>query len=487
MSEEKRSIFRQQSLERLSSPEKLDKLMQVVNPLDWLPLGGLAALGVLGILWSVFGNLPITVTGKGVLINPRRVVQFQSPISGQLQSLNVRNGQCVKKDDILGIIDPSDKKQQLLQQRDKLTQLKQQLAQTNLVRQQRTQLETDAITAERTSLKQRLQDTQKLAPRIQDEGLNSISQQRRSLKQRLKDAKELTPIMKQRLAKQRELQKQGAISQERVLQAEQEYRQTRQNISEIQAQLQQLVVQETELQQKYLENLNNITQIKAELEKLETRSKQLEQDNLEATNNNKNQIQEVLQTIARLQKEVIDNSIIKSPHGGCIVEIAATVGQYLNPGTRLGTLQTAGKVNETMSVTYFAVENGKKIQPGMRILITPDTVKRTRFGGIIGEITDVSPFPITSEGASSVVGNPEVVQKLMGEGGGKIEAVAKLKLDSKTFSGYKWSSSSGPQLKISPGTTTTVRVTVEERSPITFVLPILREWSGLENLSFPQE
>ncbi|MEM6401052.1 MAG: NHLP bacteriocin system secretion protein [Cyanobacteria bacterium P01_D01_bin.116] len=475
----KRTIFRQQSLEGLSSPERLDRLMQVVTPKDWLPLAGLAVFGILGIVWSVKGTIPITVNGKGVLINPRQVVQFQSPISGQLQSLNIRNGQCVKKDDILGIINPSDIKQQLQQQRDKMAQLKQQAQKTTLLRQQRTQLETEAITTERRSLKQRLQDTQNLTPRMKDEGLNSISQQRSSLNQRLKDARELTPVLQKRLTKQQKLQKQGAISQERVLQAEQEYRQARQNISEIQVQLQQLQVQKTELQQKYQKNLNNTTQIKAELEKLNTRSKQLEQNNLEASNNEKNQIVEVQQTIARLEKQVTDNSIIKSPHSGCILETTATTGQFLNPGTALGTLQIGEKGIDTMSVTYFAVEHGKKIQPGMKIFITPDTVKRTRYGGIIGKITEVSPLPITSQGATSVVGNPEVVQKLMGQGGGKIEAIAKLEMDSKTFSGYQWSSSKGPQLEITTGTTTTVRVTVEERAPITFVLPIFKEWSGM--------
>lgn len=86
----------------------------------------------------------------------------------------------------------------------------------------------------------------------------------------------------------------------------------------------------------------------------------------------------------------------------------------------------------------------------------------------------MTPFPITSEGGASLVGNPEVVQKIMGEGG-KIEAMSQMQFDPKTASGYNWSSSSGPQLEISPGTTTTVRVTVEQRKPITFVLPILRE------------
>ena len=475
MTEQKRRIFRQQALDRLSNPEQLDKLMQVVSPKDWLPLSALAVFGILGITWSIFGKIPITVTGKGVLINPHRVVDLQSPITGQLQSLNIRSGQCVKKDEILGIIDPADKKQQLQQLQDKLAQLQEQTGKTTLVRQQRTQLETSAITAQRTSLKQRLQDIQKLTPRIKDEGLNSISKQRISFQQKLKDTEELIPVLEKRLTNQQELQKQGAISQEQVLQAEKEYRQTRQSISEIQAQLQQLRVQETELQQKYQESINNINQTNAELEKLDTQNKQLEQNNLETTNTENNQIQEVQQGIARLQNEVKYNSTIKSPHAGCIVEITATGGQYVNPGTRLGTLQIAGETKEMKSVTYFAVEDGKKIRPGMEILITPDTVKRTRFGGIVGKITEITPFPITSEGATSVVGNPEVVKQLMGEGGGKIEAISQMQLDSKTTSGYKWSSSQGPQLEISPGITTTVRVTVEERKPITFVLPILRE------------
>ncbi|MEO1432891.1 MAG: NHLP bacteriocin system secretion protein [Cyanobacteria bacterium J06633_8] len=480
MSEEKNSIFREKALNQLSSPEQLDRLMQVVSPKDWLLFGGLGVFATLGVVWSLKGNISITVQGKGILINPRQVVQFQSPISGQLKSLKIRNGQCVKKNDILAIVDPSDKKQQLQQQVNKLAQLKQQAAKTGVLRKQRMQLETEAIAAERNTLQQRLQDTQSLNPRIKDDSLKSISEQRRSLGQSLKDAKELTPVLQQRLTKQQELQKQGAISQERVLEAEQEYRQARQKISEIQVQLQQLQVQETEIQQRSQDNINSITRIKADLEKLGTRTKQLEQTNLETINIENNQIEEVRQNIARLRKE-IGNSAIKSPHTGCILEITATVGQYVNPGNRLGTLRTTRIASEMLSVNYFALKNGKKIKPGMKILITPDTVKRTRFGGIVGEIKQVSSFPVTSEGATSVVGNSEVVRNLMGEEGGRIEAVAKLAFDSKTFSGYKWSSSKGPQQNISPGTTTTVKVTVEERKPITFVLPILREWSGIES------
>ena len=51
---EKKQIFREESLERLSSPERLDRLMQIVDRRDWLPLSTLGALVVAAIIWSIF-------------------------------------------------------------------------------------------------------------------------------------------------------------------------------------------------------------------------------------------------------------------------------------------------------------------------------------------------------------------------------------------------------------------------------------------------
>jgi HlyD family secretion protein len=116
----------------------------------------------------------------------------------------------------------------------------------------------------------------------------------------------------------------------------------------------------------------------------------------------------------------------------------------------------------------------------MAIAITPDTVQRERFGGIVAEVTEVSKLPITRAGATAVIGNSEMVQTLVGETGAVMEVNTKLVTDPTTVSGYKWSSSKGPASKITPGTTATVRVTVEERAPITFVLPFLRDLLGIK-------
>jgi HlyD family secretion protein len=133
-----------------------------------------------------------------------------------------------------------------------------------------------------------------------------------------------------------------------------------------------------------------------------------------------------------------------------------------------------------LGITYFPVEDGKKIQPNMTIQITPQTIKRERFGGIVGDVNTISPFPITKEAAANVVGNPEVVEGLVSKDQpGLMQVSASLQTDDSTFSGYKWSSSAGPNLKVSPGTTSIARVKVDERTPISYVIPLLRSVSGI--------
>ncbi|BAY91190.1 MULTISPECIES: NHLP bacteriocin system secretion protein [unclassified Tolypothrix] len=533
----KEGVFRQASLERLSSPERLDQLMQVINPKDWLVLTVFSGLTFIGLIWSIFGRIPINVEGKGILIQPRQIVDFQSNITGQLKSLQAKHGQCVKKDEVLATIDPAELRQQLQLAKGKLEQLQTQATEALLVTSQRMQLEKNAIVASRATLEKRLQDarmltpvlkakgldaikeqqvnlqerlkdTQTLTPILKDKELTALGQQRISIQQRLKDAQALVPILEKKLQKRRELAAAGAIATETILQVEQEYRQGLQSVDQLQAELKQLDVTETQTQQsylqnlrsigeiqvqmqqlvlesskterEYLDNLRSISDIQAQIQELETKEKRLVQENLESNNQRNKEIQEVSREIARLDQQFKQNSQILSTQDGCILELTATVGQVVQPGTRLGTMRMGGVNDSSSTVAFFPIKDGKQIRVGMLISITPDTVKRERFGGIVGKITDVSALPITKEGAVSIIGNQEVVASLIGQNGAAIQVNAGLINDTSTFSGYKWSSSKGPDSKITPGTTTSVRVTIEERAPITFILPILQELVGIK-------
>ena len=99
--QEKKKIFREESLERLSSPERLDRLIEIVGRQDWLPLSTLGALVVAAMIWSIMGKIPVNVSSKGILVLPRRIVNIQSPVEGQLKQLKVKPGDCIEKEEVI--------------------------------------------------------------------------------------------------------------------------------------------------------------------------------------------------------------------------------------------------------------------------------------------------------------------------------------------------------------------------------------------------
>ena len=59
-------VFRKSALERLSSPEQLDKAITVSNPASWLALLGVTIIIAATVIWAVFGTLPATMMLRGI-------------------------------------------------------------------------------------------------------------------------------------------------------------------------------------------------------------------------------------------------------------------------------------------------------------------------------------------------------------------------------------------------------------------------------------
>ena len=58
-------LYREKSIDRVSSPEQLDGYIRVVTPGVWLILGAIFVFLVSVILWSAIGTLDVTVETKG--------------------------------------------------------------------------------------------------------------------------------------------------------------------------------------------------------------------------------------------------------------------------------------------------------------------------------------------------------------------------------------------------------------------------------------
>ncbi|MDB9524593.1 NHLP bacteriocin system secretion protein [Oscillatoria sp. CS-180] len=475
---EKKALFRQDAIERLSSPEQLDQLVKVVDPKAWVPLVGLGLLILMGGLWGIFGRLPLNVTGQGVLVRPRRVVQLQVPGGGRVLTLEVQPGDPVEVGQVIGTIDQSATEQQLRQEREKLARLQAQTDESTTLDVQQVELQKAVIQQQRAALQANLETTQSLTPVLRDENLQSIRESRRSLEVRLQQTRELLPTLQERVESRRQLLEQQIITGDVLLQAEQEYFNSLAQVADLEAQRRQLDVQEAEAQRQYLQNLNTVREIQAQLQDLASKEAQLNQQQLETGFNRENQIEQVRKTIDQLELQLADQGTITSPYTGRVLELGIVAGQVIEPGKQLASLEIEDEDEELITLAYFPDRDGKQIELGMAAQITPSIVKRERYGGIVGGVESVSQFPLTTQEIATVVGNAELAQNFT-RNGPPVQISIQLETDDSTVSGYAWTSSQGPNEAITSGTTTTVQVRVGEIAPIAYIIPLFRSWTGV--------
>ncbi|MEN9230450.1 MAG: NHLP bacteriocin system secretion protein [Thermostichus sp. DG02_5_bins_236] len=478
MADNNTGLFRKESLERLSSPEQLDQLLQVVNPRDWLPLGCLAALVGAGLMWSIFGRIPLTVSGQGVLVYPSRLIPMQASSGGSILQINAQVGERLEAGQVLAVIDQAELQKRLEEARNELEKLRTQNQTLTDLENQRLDLELRNLQAQRQNLTLSIAEAQEAIPVLRDKGIAATEEQQRNLEQRLVEAQQQVPVLLERLEQRRRLLEDQVVTGDVVLSAEQEYLAGVARISDIQAQLKQIEASLAEAERNYLSNLRQLDSTRIELQGLDSRENTLRQQTLETRLARQNQIEQQQSTIAQLELQLLTQSQIRVEHTGVVTELTVIPGQVVGTGQRLGTLEVEDEDSPLIAITSFSVGDGKRIQPGMAIQVTPVSVRREEFGGILGQVTQISNLPVSQDEALRLVGNEGLVRALVSDSP-TIQVYANLDLDPNTVSGYRWSSSLGPPVEITAGTTTLTRVTIGERAPITFVMPFLRDITGV--------
>jgi biotin carboxyl carrier protein len=97
----KQDIFSQEALERLRSPEQLDAVIKVTQPVAWMAVITLSFLVVSIVLWSVFGVMSVSVPCVGMVIDPAGVVNVYHDTSGKISEVLVRPGNRVRVGDVV--------------------------------------------------------------------------------------------------------------------------------------------------------------------------------------------------------------------------------------------------------------------------------------------------------------------------------------------------------------------------------------------------
>jgi len=111
--EQSQGLFRQEALEKLRSPDQLDKLFAPITPVAWIALATVLLLVFSALMWSVFGVIATKVSGTGLIIDADGVVNISSESSGRLAEILVKVGDRVQRGQVVAIVEQPDLEAQI--------------------------------------------------------------------------------------------------------------------------------------------------------------------------------------------------------------------------------------------------------------------------------------------------------------------------------------------------------------------------------------
>ncbi len=411
-------IFRKVSLERLSSPEQLDQLLQVTDPRGWLALGAMGLLLLASLAWGILGSIPTQAHGEGILLRQGGVSSLMAAENGQVEEILAGVGDVIAKGQVVARIRQEELLRQIQDSRDKLADARGEYR--DLLR----------YAAEQRRLREQ-----------------DLAQQRTNLQRSIQALERQVELTRERIASERDLLKDGLITKQALLASE----------------------------QKLNADQDQLAGARLELNGLELRRIEAEQQVEQQLQSREAQIRDFEIELRERQARLGATARIVSSHAGRVLELLVDRGDVVSPGTAILNLEVISE--DLMAVLFVPATAGKRVQPGMAVRISPSTVKREEFGSIQGRVTWAAEYPSTARGMVRLLGNEALAQKLMAEGP-PIQVNVALRRDSSTPSGFRWSSSTGPNLKVSSGTLATGDIVVREESPINLVIPKVREKLG---------
>lgn len=174
--------------------------------------------------------------------------------------------------------------------------------------------------------------------------------------------------------------------------------------------------------------------------------------------------------------------------GGAFIIVAALVWSILGSipinmettgifvSAQMSDQQTADSqsIGEQQVICYVPISSGKKIVPGMEAVVCPTTVNQQEYGNMMGEVVAVDPYVTSYEDIVAALGSESLAQ-MFSQNGPVVAVTCKLRTDATTVSGFWWSNDNGATVVLAEGTIMAVDIILEEKSPISMLLPFIND------------
>jgi len=430
----------------------------------------------LAISWSILGRIPETATGTAILVRPKQVVYFESSGSGQIKSIAVKVGDRVRRGDLLASLSMPTLETDLQQAGVKLEHLKSRVGEIMLLDRDLVEKKREHMDRTRELMRERQKNVRESAQAYKLRTELYLAEQRANIDTARNRAEELGELLQERYEAYRDLEDQGLSSRDQLVEQRTRMVDNELEMANLSVRDQALKLQENAAREVYEEDMDLVRDLEIQLSELDLEDLTLRQSLREDELDDAAKIEEIELRIEFLQKKLQHEGSLYSEYNGTVLEVSVTPGAQVGIGQRMGRMEAEDGAAELKAAAFFTIRDGKKIQPGLKISVSPANVEKERFGGIVGYVESVTDYPVTTAAAANQIGDPEIARTLLG-GQSRIGVLASLEADD-TFTGFKWTSGEGPDdFLITAGTTAEVRVTVRERRPITLVFPFLERLS----------
>lgn len=422
-----KSIFREQALAAAEDIKHLPQSMRVTSSLTRWVLSGLALSLGLCLVWSALVHVPVQVRGQGILID--RTGELLVPVriekSGYIEDLAVSIGDNVKKGQVIAKLNLPSLSLDLQKSQQRLKKLRDRL------------IDIDRLEAEEKSSQTAERRKQRAAAETQ---ISDLNRQVSWLTKHEADLKKL-------LAK-------GDTTATRVEEVSQQLATARENAAAARAHLQSL---QTSKISSYGSRQRERFQIK-------------------------DSISQTKIDIAAQQKSLVELSVLRSPANATVSQISVDPGALVSGGQVAVSLlrDDVDNAKPLEALVFVAMRNGKRIEAGDDVLIEPGSLPLGAHDRLRAKVTKVSDTVMTQAAIKRALGNAQLAQQVA-SGGAPFALRISLQQDTKTPSGYAWTSSEGPKIRLTPGTPLNASIVVERRPLLVLALPALKKMLGAQD------
>lgn len=163
---------------------------------------------------------------------------------------------------------------------------------------------------------------------------------------------------------------------------------------------------------------------------------------------------------------------LTSPVRGTIVNIQKSEGDPVAPGDVVFLLQPSCD-DRLVAAAFIPAAQSKNVRPGQPVYVAPSHIEPQRAGYVRGTVRQVGRYPATFQQLVNIFKNRDLAGRLKGD-----DVVVTIEVDLVPDPGHptgvRWTGRPPARAEIGAGMICSVAVVVEQRAPVSYVLPWIR-------------